>query len=298
MQRSDPRPVITGVTPPPPPPGPGGLERGIAGIAGAREDWYQATLDAADHDQVARHIALSLVGEVAPGRGLYGYAAGLVVLRGDRELAKVFGRSSRAGEVHVQCSSDACDEVVPLIRRLWPAHRVSRVDSAIDLSCSFEELDARALAFAEERGLRFRLVTNSEGGATRYIGSPASEVMVRVYKKSEQLRALHPEQAGEVPDGIVRAECVLRPSKRETKELAATMAPDDVWGFAEWSAFFALQLLDLEPLRTPTHFRRTSDWTRALHYLGQQYSPSVERRVEQVGRERAAAEVLRALGLA
>jgi hypothetical protein len=297
MPPSDPRPVITGVTPPPPLPAREGWN-GVAGAAGAaREDWYQATIDGADHDQVARSIALGHRAELVPARALYGYGAALSVEAGDRVLATVFGRSSRDGEVHVQTSGDACDLVVPTIRRLWPAHRVSRVDSAIDFLGNFPELDARAVAFAEDRGLRYRLVTDSQGGATRYLGSPSSEVSVRVYKKSEQLLQLHPDQADEIPAGVVRAECQVRPGKRATKELAARSSAEDVWGFAEWSAHFAASILDLEPVREPTHFRRSSDWTRALHYLGRQYGPAAERRAEQIGRASAAAEVLRALGL-
>jgi hypothetical protein len=184
-----------------------------------------------------------------------------------------------------------------VLRRMWPAHWISRADSSVDFSADFAELDAVAVAFAEDRGLSFRLVSDSAGGATRYLGAPSSELRVRVYKKSEQLRALHPEAVDSIPDGIVRVELQARPGKRAVKERAATMTADGLWGLGAWSQIFAAQILGFEAERVPTHFRRPSDWTRALHYLGKQYAPMVARRVEEVGSEQARRELLLALGV-
>ncbi|WP_344312950.1 hypothetical protein, partial [Agromyces terreus] len=151
--------------------------------------------------------------------------------------------------------------------------------------------------FAEEHGISYRLVTDSDGGSTRYLGSPTSETRLRVYKKSEQLRALHPEAADRIPSGIVRCELVVRPGKRAVKERLSTMSPDEAWGMSRWSALFAVMVMGFEPERVPTHFRRPTDWSRALHFLGSQYGPSIERRVAVVGIDQARAEVLAALGL-
>jgi len=270
----------------------------MKGSLASRWDWYEATIDGVDDGRVPSGLAFALGANVTLGKGRNGYAHCDVVERDDEVLAQVYGRSARDGEVHVTITSEACDEVVPLLRERYPEHRVSRADSACDFSADFETIDTQALAFAVDRGLSYRLVTNSEGGATRYLGSVASETRLRVYKKSEQLRALHPEKASEIPDGIVRCELVVRPGKRAVKERLSTMSPDDAWGMSQWSAAFGELVLSLTPERVPTHFRRPTDWKRALHFLGQQYGPSVERRVGQVGREQATAELLTALGLA
>lgn len=267
------------------------------GLGEARFDWYQATFDGADHEGVATSLALSLGGRTGPARALYGYAAASAVEVDDRVLCTVFGRSARLGEVHVQTSGDACDVVVPLVRSIWPAHRVSRVDSALDFAASFDALDAAALDFAVRRGLRHRLVTDSEGGATRYVGSPSSEVMVRLYRKSEQLRALHPDQAAEIPDGIVRAEVQVRPGKRAAKEAAGLAPAVDVWGFGQWSKDLAEEVLALDPIRASTHFRRQSDFERAMYFLGLQYGPMVSARAAERGVEETARRVLAALGI-
>jgi hypothetical protein len=220
-----------------------------------------------------------------------------VIERGDDVLATVFGGSSRAGEVHISITGLACDEAVPVVRRLWPVHRVSRADSAMDFRADFGLLDRTAVAFAEKRRLKHSLFTNSEDGATRYIGSPRSEGMCRLYKKSEQLRAMHPEVAADIPSFVVRAEFVARPGKREAKEALSRLEPADAWGLSQWGQEFAKLVLELEPARTSTHFRRPSDWFRSLHWLGAQYGPLVQRRIDEEGRDAVLADVLAALGL-
>lgn len=265
---------------------------------GARFDWYEVTMDDLDDGRVPAALALSLGARTSQGRGRNGYGTCTVIERDGDALAHVYGGSARIGEVHVTVTSESCDEVVPLIRRLWPAHRVSRFDSSIDFEIDFNELDALALEFAQARGLSHRFITDSDGGATRYLGAPSSELRVRVYRKTEQLRAMHPERAHEVPDGVVRVELQARPGKREAKERASTMSADDAWGLGRWTRDFAGQFLAIDARRTATHIRRPSDWSRSLHWLSQQYSPMIQRRIDEVGRDAVVAEVLEALGVA
>jgi hypothetical protein len=269
----------------------------MIGKLGCRFDWYEVTMDDVDDGRVARALALALGARITQGKGRNGYAVCEVIQRGEDVLAQVYGHSARAGEVHIQTSSEACDEVVPVIRRLWPNHRVSRADVAVDFAADFEDLDARAVAFVEDRGVSHRVMKNSDGGATRYLGALSSENTVRVYKKTEQLRAQHPERAAMIPDGIVRVEGVFRPGKRGVKELAARMEPDDFWGFGKWTMAFAVEMLGVDAVRVPTHFRRPSDYTRSLHFVGVQYGPTMIRRAEDVGVEQAIAELLDAVGL-
>lgn len=265
----------------------------------SRFDWYEATADA-DHDfRLPARLTVALPGAVARrGKGRNGYAECVELVRGEDVLAQVYGRSARLGEVHVTITSGSCDEVVPVLRRLLPDHRVSRVDSAVDYVADFAQLDAVALAFAQQRNVSYRLVTDSAGGATRYLGSTSSEVMVRVYKKSEQLRALHPDRAAGVPDNLVRFEVQVRPGKRDTKELVARMSASDVWGLSKWSREFAHDVVGgVDAERTPTHFRKPSSYSRSMHFLGIQYGPLIRQRSLEVGRDVALAELVDALGL-
>lgn len=263
----------------------------------ARFDWYSATFEDLDDGRIPAALAVSLGASVTWGRGRLGYAQCATIERDDETLARVFvGCASRPGEVHIATSGDACDRVVPLVRRLWPNHRVARADSAVDFSADFDVIDGAALEFAETHRLSYRMVTDSDGGATRYLGSPSSDVTVRVYKKSEQLRKAHPDQAADIPDGVVRIELQARP-KSVVKAVVASMTADDLWGLGKWTKDFAAVFLDLDVVRIQTHFWQPSDWAQSLHWLGHQYGPGSRRRIEQVGLEVARAEVLQALGM-
>lgn len=266
-------------------------------MSAARFDWYEVTFDDADEGLVASHLASLLGARLVEHKGRNGYAIAYAVVRGDDELARVFGRSARWGEVHIEVTGQSCDEIVPIIRERWPAHRVSRADVALDFVADFSPLDWRAVRFAEERNVSYRLITDSAGGATRYLGSKSSEFTVRLYKKTEQLRALYPSRADSVPDGLVRVELQMRPGKRATKERAAAMTPDQFWGFSRWGKEFAAEFLNVSTESAPTHSRRPSEWSRLLATLERQYGPGVQRRVQEVGGAEVVKDLLRAFGI-
>jgi len=262
----------------------------------ARFDWYEATFLTLEPALVGVQIADAVGGEITTGRGRYGYAECAAVEKDGRVLARVFTRSRMPGEVHVVVTGESCDQVVPLVRGFWPDHRVSRVDVSLDWVTSFEELDVLVEAFAEDRGMNHSLFTSSDGGATRYIGSKKSEMFARVYKKSEELRSKYPNQVEEIPDGIVRAEIVLRP-KSSRKALVASLEPEQVYGMSKWGQAFALQFAGIDSERIKVGFKEVSDWQRICDTLFHQYAPSVQRQVEQVGFDQVQTDALEALGL-
>lgn len=262
----------------------------------SRWDWYEATLDAPEDGRVTLRLAAALRASVTPGKGRNGYARGEHLERDGMTLLSVYSGSPRLGEYHLTTTSESCDEVVPVIRERY-LHRVSRADSAVDFQADWAPLDAQVLDFAQRKGLSYRLVTDSAGGATRYVGSPRSEVQVRVYRKTEQLRAVYGAAAAHVPEGIVRAEVQVRPGKRPTKELLACSSPDDAWGYARWSGELASELLALDAERTRTHFARESSWSRTSRVLAEQYGRLIRDRAEAVGAEVALAELAEIFGL-
>lgn len=267
--------------------------------AAPRFDWYEFTFDGWDDIELVVFILCrDLVAESRRGKGRNGYAECFEILRGEDVLARVYGSSPRVGEVHIAVTSTACDEVVPVVRSRWPEHRVSRVDSAVDFAADFRDLDAASVAYAESHGISYRLVTDSSGGATRYLGSTSSEVMVRVYKKSEQMRALHPDRADEIPDGIVRVELQARPGKREVKERVSTMTAEGVWGLSKWARNFAAEVVGgIDAASVPTHFARPSNYSRSLHFLGVQYGPLMRARAQEIGAAATLAELRSTLGI-
>lgn len=266
---------------------------------GLRWDWYELTADGLDEQLVAGQLASATGARIERGKPRNGYAVALELVRGDDQLAAVYGRraGSPDGEVHIVTTSESCDELVPILRTKYPDHRVSRADSSLDVRSDFAGLDDALVAIATGRGLSHRLVTDSSGGATRYVGAPSSEIRVRLYRKSEQLRALHPERAQTIPDGIVRFELQARPGKREVKAAVAGMSPADVWGLSQWSQLVADELLGVEAPRVSTHFRRPSEYSRSLYWLGEFYGRTIRDRAAEVGRDQAVAELLKAVGL-
>lgn len=265
-------------------------------ILSSRWDWYELTIDNVDDGRIPSSLALALGAKTEIGKPRNGYASCVVIARNDVVLAEVFSGSNRIGEVHVTITSDACDEVVPLVRNLWPVHRVSRADVACDFQSEFSSLDEFVMSALEPKGISHRLITSSDGGATRYFGAVSSETRLRIYKKTEQMRAMHPDQAAEIPDGIVRLELQHRPSKRAAKAHLSTLQPDEVWGVSKWASLVAEMVLGFKPERAPTHFRKPTDWTRSLHFLGVQYGPSFQRRSAEVGEAQATEELLLAIG--
>lgn len=263
-------------------------------------DWYQCTIVGTDYartfDALALRLAAELGGVLAEGRTAYGYAVCWEIVRDERCLCRVFGKGHTRDEVHLQVTSSSCVEVVPVIRRLFPAHRVSRVDACIDVREDFDRLDEFVTAVASESGVYQELIVNTLGGATRYLGSRQSPVRARLYKKSEELRARHPEAASEVPDGIVRFEVEVRPHSRKKADFAE-MSPADVFGASRWTRTLLSRIFDLDVEPVHLSFRRPTSWQRTLSTLGRQYGPSVRQRAARVGTAAALDELKAAFGL-
>jgi len=56
-------------------------------------------------------------------------------------------------------------------------------------------------------------------------------------------------------------------------------------------------MLAVDADRVSTHFRRPSDWSRILYYLGVQYGPRMREHAGEVGTEAVLAALVGALGL-
>lgn len=261
-----------------------------------RFDYYQCTIREARN--VAEHLGVIFGAEKRPAAGRWGYARGSELVSDETVSATVYTGSARADETHVVISGASCDRVVPVIRNLWPRHAVSRADSALDCFADFDRLDADVLRFARDHGIKYRLVTDSDGGATRYLGAPSSTAMLRVYKKSEQLRSkLTAPAAARVPDGVVRFELQVRPGKAAQKAATATMTADDLWGFTKWGKQFAESFLALDVERAEIAPVTPSTWSKALYWLQQQYGAQIRARAADVGTAALLAELQEAFEL-
>ena len=122
--------------------------------------------------------------------------------------------------------------------------------------------------------------------------------MVRVYKKTEQLRSkLIAPDAAKVPDGVVRFEMQVRPGKAADKAAAATVTPDGLWGHTRWGAKFASAFLGMSLQRAKIGPVERSTYERALYWLNEQYGPQIRARAQDVGTAAALAELQAAFEL-
>lgn len=259
-----------------------------------RFDWYGATLsDTPGGDFVASVLASACGGKARRARGRNGYPRAFSIEVSDTEYALVLFGGSTGPEVHVAIPGAGCDVLVPALRAHWPEHRVARVDVSLDLvGVDFDGLDQRLLALVGTT-VKHQLITDSEGGATRYLGSRKSDYLMRVYKKTEQLRKVYGKAARSVPEGVVRVEAEVKPGSAD-KSLFADLSPFQVICYRRLGRTVFGEVLGsgLPLWDGDAVHRKPSSWERLLSVLGSQYGPSVRDRAVEVG----GAEVLRELG--
>lgn len=249
-----------------------------------RFDWYAATLaETPGGDFVASVLAARCGGNARRVRGRFGYVRGYAIEVGGTEFALVLFGGATGAEVHVEIPGAGCDVLVPVVRQRWPEHRVSRVDVSLDLVVPFAELDARVLELVGS-SVKHELITNSEGGATRYLGSRKSDYRLRVYRKTEQLRQVYGEAAGNVPDGIVRVEAVIRPGTPDKAAFAA-LRPRQAAAYRRLGRVVFGDVLGAElPMwEGDAVHRKPSDWERILTVLQMQYGRAIRERAAEVG---------------
>jgi hypothetical protein len=166
-------------------------------------DWYQATikgLTSPDGVLSLLEAAAGTGGQWKPVPGLYGYVFGRELLGVEAGSVRVF---FGGGDVHVQATSAAAEAVVPILRKWWPDHTVSRADVAWDVveAGGFDRLYAKVHELARAgAGTGGRKVSTStagdwldrEAGRTFYAGGTSSRLRVVVYEKGHEQLAKDP----------------------------------------------------------------------------------------------------------
>lgn len=200
--------------------------------------------------------------------------------------------------------------VMSLLRGMQWQHRVSRVDSALDLQGpgTFDQLvrlGQQVIDGSKTRGVQIKSETlgdwlYAEHGRTLRLGSTKAAALVRIYEKGHEQRA---KGVADAPLDWVRVELQYRPEKRHDKGLAAVLTTDAVWGVREWTRDLwarlnAGELLDKVKHQAPP----PSTLGRRAAALAKQYGPTladldadmgsealhawIDEQVEQVRRDR------------
>ncbi len=226
-------------------------------------DWYQATI--AEHvTDVAEGLRTGLADcrEVrTSARGGNGYLNSIAFLdsRGDE-----VGRLMHGGNANpnFRAVSHHARDAARTVRRLWPRHRVTRMDVAVDYTGEgvFDHLHAIARDVADRNRLKTGLMFQPDlldRGRTYRIGSPASPVMVRLYEKG----LLEASRGRNEDPHWTRLELQVRPQK-EAKARFATVSEREAWGATRWTSQLIERVLGEEPERLDVDPRRESEWER------------------------------------
>lgn len=241
-------------------------------------DWYEATLTGVDESELLSRLRDKFdLSDIRKGRLLYGYRECVRLVRGEHDICSVMWGLQATPDPHIVFSGSDAVEGSLFIRSIWPDHRVTRVDSALDwfASGSWDELSSIALSVADEYGVSVQHVgdfAKGEKGRTLYLGSKKSPVFVCLYEKGKQPQFLG---AGE-PDWV-RLEVRVRPSSK-SKGACATITPPEVFGCARWTQeLFKRVTGSSVPRRQIGTIHQLTDDDRSFQALVKQYGPLIAR---------------------
>ena len=238
-------------------------------------DWYQASIPEVRPEVVMATLTKSdYFGGWEEMRPLKGYDTAAQFVVGGESIYKIQhgGQNAQYG-ANVIGSGGSAQKLAEIVRKNFPEHRVSRVDSCEDYHHPdvYDYLRERALKIAETSKLEVREITkplaSSDDGKTLYLGSPTSAVTMRIYEKGKQLGC---------STEWVRAELQVRP-KKNAKLIASLLSPEQLWGIAKWSCLMALEMGKTDVQRVDVSMYQKSDQERAYRFLLKQYGPLLKR---------------------
>ena len=255
-------------------------------------DWYAATVPGRSPTDVLDVIRAGMGSTVEEGRRRLGYAQCFQVHNaGGDTVAEVLCGSVGKNhlETHAVATGDNAPEFARLLRGSFPGHRVTRFDAAEDLDdpeafVRLTETMGEVASNHRVKGLWIR-PDDPEEGATYYLGGKSSSVTCRCYQKGLQIRKeLHPALRSFISEHWTRLEVQVRPPKMLGKMMAASLTPEEAWGFASWSQdlIFAALKLNVEKIQGLGWKPQTDDEI-TLDWLCRQYGPLLGRMVEDLG---------------
>ena len=255
-------------------------------------DWYAATLPGVGPMDALEVIKSGMGYAVEEGRRRLGYAQCFKVQNeGGDTVAEVLCGS--VGKNHLETHAVATGENAPqfasVLRGAFPDHRVTRFDAAEDLDepGAFAKLTNTMVEVALAHRVKGLWITPDDPGegATYYLGGKSSAVTCRCYQKGLQLRKdIHPVLRPSISEHWARLEVQVRPPKTEGKTLAATLTPEQAWGFAAWSQDLILAALKLNVEKIQgLGWKPQTDDEITLDWLCRQYGPLLGRMVEDLG---------------
>lgn len=247
-------------------------------------DWYAANLEIDDIQGLIDNANQFFVCDVRRGTPDRPYTSAIEVFLGKNVIFKASYGGVNAG-VFVKATGDQSPRFSQFIRKYYPDHGVSRMDSAIDFDekGDFETLMHMAQYLCETFNLKYKQVGDfrdgSTSGRTIYVGSRKSVIYMRIYEKGKQQREL-----GYDPEASLnwaRLEIEVKPAKRENKKRAATMQPQDVFALG-WAKEVArlLGTYNIGKISLGTKRVKNDDLDKKLAYMQYQYTAVIREVIE------------------
>lgn len=248
-------------------------------------DWYACLVEATP-DNIMEGLDEPLrLSEFKPVPGIpqYDQSVGLWSHRyRDRPVFELSYGGNQGAAPHLVAKGYVAHDAHAVLRRVFPSHRVSRMDVACDMVGEglYEQISGVLLDMHRFEGLKTRTINHDvpEMGRTHYLGSRESVAMIRLYEKGKQER----NQGQPFIEHHVRLELEVKPQKRPDKARWANVSLDDAWGAARWTKRLAEKVLSLDVQRIRRHppMKRTDEET--LQSVLQQHS----RLIRRVGEDR------------
>lgn len=253
-------------------------------------DWYSATIHDNSNEKLINFLADMQVQIKELDKGMNGYTEVGLLLGLNKESRGKLLTGGVNEYPHVTASgTEYPNELAAMVRKHFPDnHQVTRLDSAQDFDevGAFDKFCKIGIELANRRNLRINQVgdwVNNKPGRTLYLGSPKSSAMVRIYEKGEELKARAPYHMRQfISDNLVRVEMQCRP-KRNQREKAAVVTPEEVWGFANWTKELASSVLELDVPRVKVDDWRKNTDLKAIAWMCKQYGGALERMAHSMG---------------
>lgn len=253
-------------------------------------DWYQATFQRPGDLFLPELADLfhAEVQELPKGHNGYSRAAELVRER-ERICTMDYGGSNLWP--NVVATGYRGREFCARVRAAHLDHRVTRVDSAIDLSGPglFDRVAALAISIARAPHWGGRTITiNQQGnwfeskGRTLYLGSPRAACRVRIYEKGYEQRDVHGVMNADLD--WTRVEMQYRPQKLPARVAASSLTMDEVWGCSRWTRDLFQRLTSSEVQLVDRQERsEASSLDRKMKYLAAQWGNTLAAYSAQYG---------------
>jgi DNA relaxase NicK len=200
------------------------------------------------------------------------------------EVASVLWGGQNQGWVKLEAKGHVTPELVSAVRKEYPQHNCTRVDSAYDIERegAWNDILAEVLAVKAKYRLKGRRFGDwedfPEDGRTQYLGAVQSAVQVRLYEKGRQ-----PEYRETGHPDWVRLEIQVRPQK-DAKVVYSTLDSMQVWGASAYTRELAARVMrsELDSFPAGTVHRSPSS-ERALNALCDQYGSILMALSDDVG---------------